>query len=238
MVEANFLMLREDDGRAWFGCQIGRRRVSFFPMIEISEDGIYAAYLGVSSIIFYLNESEIQAVKKVFTENERLVQNYYDVFVGTEWGPTPKSVYENVLLLDLTDTEKEIVQEKLKQFTYIYLIKDRRTGLTKIGRSNEPQTRLKTLIRQDTLLPEPNDFYFVFCWGDYAYKEKILHRQFEKQRIRGEWFDLSDEDIEEIRDLHNDEKDFFTGKSKNDEYEEGLRDYEARKFNEQNNQIN
>ncbi len=226
-IKAEFFMERDYEDVARFGCRVGRKQISFFPEIEISEDGVYTGPIGISSTILSLEPDEIKAVRQVFEENNKAMSSYFSVIIGDEWGPTPKSIYESVLTLELTDEERLKVQTYISRFTYIYLIKDERTGYTKIGRSDSPLDRLKNLIKQDTLMPEANNFTMLFAWADYAYKEKQLHKQFESVRVRGEWFNLDASDINEIWDQFSYEKDLITGKSKNDLYEESLAKWDS-----------
>lgn len=83
--------------------------------------------------------------------------------------------------------------------TWIYLIKDKTTGMYKIGQSIDPVGRLKTLRKQDTLQPTPNDFELVEAWWAEERMERELHGHFHAQRERGEWFELNEGHIERIR---------------------------------------
>jgi hypothetical protein len=83
----------------------------------------------------------------------------------------------------------------MSEETWIYLIKDNFTGLHKIGRSHDPKGRYKKLCKQDTLMPYPNDFVFVGAWKSTSLSEKELHEIFGFCRKRGEWFDLSEEEV-------------------------------------------
>lgn len=97
--------------------------------------------------------------------------------------------------------------------TWIYLIRDNSTGLHKIGFSQNPEKRLKNLCRQSTLLPTPNDFILVEAWWHLTETETKLHALFESSRVRGEWFNLSPENITHIYDLFYECKRFTTGTS-------------------------
>lgn len=77
--------------------------------------------------------------------------------------------------------------------TNLYLMKDGHTGLHKIGRSVNPSTRERTLQAQVPLLE------MVWSCEAMLTDESILHEIFANKRVRGEWFDLSLEDIEYIR---------------------------------------
>lgn len=76
-----------------------------------------------------------------------------------------------------------------------YLIKDSRTGATKIGKSNNPLKREKTL-QSDALSLE-----LLYTCDDNI--ETLLHKKYKDKRIRGEWFNLTDKDIEYIVDKYN-----------------------------------
>ncbi|MDH6448225.1 hypothetical protein M2155_000633 [Streptomyces sp. SAI-119] len=65
-----------------------------------------------------------------------------------------------------------------------YLIGIEGSHLTKIGRANNPKTRMETF---QTGQPMTLSLLWV-CEGNYEAK---LHRRFADHRVRGEWFDLS-----------------------------------------------
>ena len=81
---------------------------------------------------------------------------------------------------------KDVPVEKTKT----YLMLDANTGYTKIGRSKDPKARERTLQSE-----KPSITLFAIC-DDLV--ESEIHKYYEKKRVRGEWFDLSDEDIENI----------------------------------------
>ena len=70
-----------------------------------------------------------------------------------------------------------------KTFTKTYLIKNKRNGFYKIGKSKRPFKREKTLQSQEPLI----EIIKVFNKD----VESELHKLYSEFRIRGEWFDLS-----------------------------------------------
>ena len=74
-----------------------------------------------------------------------------------------------------------------------YLLADKNTGFFKIGRSVDPFFREKTL-QSDCPLIE------MVCVTEHDI-EKQLHDEYEGKRIRGEWFNLSDKDVSDIKKL-------------------------------------
>lgn len=71
---------------------------------------------------------------------------------------------------------------------YAYLIKS--GDNYKIGKSNNPQRRLNSIMTSN-LNAE------LICYGT-GVKEKELHHIFSNKRIKGEWFNLNETDIQKI----------------------------------------
>jgi hypothetical protein len=84
--------------------------------------------------------------------------------------------------------DKVVNQKVIDRKTYI--IKDSNTGLYKIGFSNDPLKREKTLQSEKPLIKIIKVF-------DYNI-EKILHNEYKDFRVRGEWFDLNNIQINYI----------------------------------------
>lgn len=85
--------------------------------------------------------------------------------------------------------------EMPEQKTNVYLMLDESTGLVKIGRSKNPN------VREQTLLSRSPSIRLLWHTSAYPSEEKFLHRLYKSVRVRGEWFDLSDNDIENIKSL-------------------------------------
>lgn len=85
----------------------------------------------------------------------------------------------------------------------VYFVKNSE-GLTKIGRTNELRRRMKALKN------EYKDYalkliHFIKT-GDSIVLEKTLHRVFADKRAQGEWFRLTDQDLANIKSIHNSRK--------------------------------
>lgn len=88
--------------------------------------------------------------------------------------------------------EKEKNKPQKDNRTNIYLMRNTRNGYTKIGHSFNPEFREKTLQSEE---PEIDlMLYFPGTTED----ETELHLDFHRNRIRGEWFNLSQNDIQKI----------------------------------------
>lgn len=79
--------------------------------------------------------------------------------------------------------------------TNVYLIKDTKTGLIKIGSSNNPERRLVELKNQY----ENDDLVLVAYVENVEQKlETEIHNNYKNQNKINEWFELSNEDVQEI----------------------------------------
>ena len=74
----------------------------------------------------------------------------------------------------------------------VYLAKDYKSGLIKIGYSANPNFREKTLRSEN---PQIVIIYILFAGISL---EKSLHKEYRDFRVRGEWFDLNKPQIQEI----------------------------------------
>jgi hypothetical protein len=79
---------------------------------------------------------------------------------------------------------------------FVYIMRNNRNGYCKIGFSEEVEHREKTLQSEDP------DIELVLSIAGTARLERELHQKYHSKRLRGEWFTLSDGDIEIIRAYH------------------------------------
>ena len=77
---------------------------------------------------------------------------------------------------------------------YIYIMVDESTGFYKIGRTNNP------IKRESTLQSEKPTIRLVAKVKRNKKYEQKLHKQYKNNRIRGEWFSLTTEEVEGIVD--------------------------------------
>jgi hypothetical protein len=89
-----------------------------------------------------------------------------------------------------------IVIGESKQVGYVYFIQEKYSGAIKIGRSLNLEKRLRLFIAD---LP----FHIVLIQYiktiNYERIELAFHRHFDTNRVKGEWFRLSDIEIEKIK---------------------------------------
>lgn len=80
---------------------------------------------------------------------------------------------------------------------YVYLIQSP-TGAYKIGRTINPDNRLKTF---SVKLPFEVDYLAIIHTVDMYQLETDLHKRFAEKRVNGEWFTLSPSDVQYIKGL-------------------------------------
>jgi len=175
----------------------GEKHIFFVPVYSLVSGGIEG--IGLDAAVTRCSPDDLLIIDKAYDEFYTLILIYYALTVIGEQGfPYSKWAIEQLLQVPLNARERQIVEARLSAFTNIYIIRDQDTGYHKIGRSNDPEARLRQLVKQDTLLPTPNNFVIVWVWPDIPHKERMLHRVYADKRVRGEWFDLSAEDLEYI----------------------------------------
>lgn len=81
--------------------------------------------------------------------------------------------------------------------SYVYFVEASNTGLVKIGRTNNIETRLSGL-RGGSPVPL---ILRALIETKYASLEQSLHKQFADQREHGEWFRINDE-LNDLMDNH------------------------------------
>jgi hypothetical protein len=86
------------------------------------------------------------------------------------------------------ETTDNLKEERQK---WLYLFRHT-NGLTKIGFSGNPSQRERTMQAEDPRV------HMLATRPGKLYQEKRLHRIYEDKRVRGEWFDLSDQDVERL----------------------------------------
>ncbi len=110
--------------------------------------------------------------KKILYSKNYLELVKYDEFI----------IYKNEQF-DRLNKEKHTQRNYIAKDQKAYILKDNNTGLYKIGRSINP------LDREKTLQAEKPTIKLIKIFKDDV--ERELHNKYNKQRVRGEWFNLN-----------------------------------------------
>lgn len=92
----------------------------------------------------------------------------------------------------------EEIYETVENSCYVYLMKDFTNAFYKIGISNNPSYREKTLQSEKPSIDLIACKKFPIRMIAESF-EKSLHKTFENKRIRGEWFKLEDFEVEYLK---------------------------------------
>ena len=87
------------------------------------------------------------------------------------------------------------------ELTYVYAMRNSRNGYIKIGRSDSPRFREKTLQSEE---PEVELLFAYLCRPEV---ESMAHMRYDVFRLRGEWFDLPGVCIVTLQDMLQEESD-------------------------------
>lgn len=89
---------------------------------------------------------------------------------------------------------KKTKSKKSESEGYIYILLAE-NGLRKIGRTYDPEVRLKSAF---TMSPIDIHIENIYKVKSPITTEKNLHRLFNSKRVRGEWFELDEYDVKSI----------------------------------------
>lgn len=98
---------------------------------------------------------------------------------------------------------KQKKESSLKQYNggCVYLIREMEQGRIKIGKSKSVENRLKHF---GIALPFRIEEVYFIATRNYDELEQHLHKRYAHKRVNGEWFDLNDKDIQEIKRIKSD----------------------------------
>lgn len=87
-----------------------------------------------------------------------------------------------------------LVKVKLKKTGpgFLYVMKNMRSNYVKIGWSTKPE------FRETTLQSQEPEIELMGMWEAPRSIEKVLHARFQRHHMRGEWFDISPDDVRQI----------------------------------------
>ncbi|HXB40077.1 MAG TPA: GIY-YIG nuclease family protein [Bacteroidia bacterium] len=143
----------------------------------------------------------------VFHKGKPTMVNYKRKFKVNSWAQIANKFFEfakdkaewnDIIKFAPTANISTVILERENEECYVYFMLDTKNHYYKIGISNEPEWREKTLQSEKPSIKLIVAKKFVNR-RIAANLEKALHDSYSHKRIRGEWFQLDKEDIEEIR---------------------------------------
>lgn len=168
--------------------RILRKRFYSFEECTVGKDNCLTFYNG-----FFHDQVDIQDFKNLIKllknsiKHSEILNNY----INEENNKTSEAVRNS----PRKEKEKPVLKSG-----FIYIIKCNHTGLFKIGSTtrNNPSVRIAELKTSNPSVEE----YLVFK-SDNIKEERYFHQQFESKKVSGEWFKLSELDIEEVKNFYN-----------------------------------
>jgi hypothetical protein len=136
--------------------------------------------------LVYLYEKrawKVQHVKE--SKNKGKLYNHFLIFSA------PSA--EQMELLDSLEHRRRFIRRDCDYKNgFVYLLKGE-NGLYKIGRSKTPEIRISTITK--AIAPFDIQTINTAFYPDCYKAESDLHKLFANKRVRGEWFELGDDDV-------------------------------------------
>jgi len=90
------------------------------------------------------------------------------------------------------------VNSKKKPNGYLYILQNKQFDLIKIGVSANPKRRIRDIKAN---LPFDTDCVFLNYYKDVYYLEELIHQRFKNNQIKGEWFQVYNEDVMGLKNV-------------------------------------
>ncbi|MGC6468557.1 MAG: GIY-YIG nuclease family protein [Chitinophagales bacterium] len=179
-------------------------------------------YLATLSAELLKNFQNLNLVKWKFTsQNKDIVwsgsfkqnEKYLILFKQEDYQEALKSYaneFDNILSKKSASWKENLLEEIKPSFSgpeeteeleecHVYLMKDTSNGFYKIGVSNKPEYRERTLQSEKPTIELITSKSYPSREMALAI-EKAMHNLFEKKRLRGEWFKLSSSDVNQVKE--------------------------------------
>lgn len=141
--------------------------------------------------LFLRDQETIEAIR---AKDPIILDMFYDML--SEIDKIAPNIYGNLESTDMELPEQD-KDSTLPKSGYIYVLRAD-NGLYKIGRSVNIDGRIKRL---ETVLPYELELVCAVKAKDYITTEAKLHQVFADKCVKGEWFQLTEADIEYIKGL-------------------------------------
>lgn len=147
-----------------------------------------------------ISRSEIDFLERMLNNRDIILQAQYpELVIDTTMAHFFADCETRLSYLIQQQRKKEMQQNRKKVLRpgFVYLIQSP-TGAFKIGRTKDPNNRMKTF---GIALPFEVEYLCLISTQNMNSLESKLHKKYADKRINGEWFNLSSEDVEYIKSL-------------------------------------
>lgn len=183
----NRIYIKYNNGGAPFDKSVEMTTSQYYKESEIGNSGLFkqilsAYYNALEDALVVINENSIEKeVKRQIKGRKKDEAEIIEFLIREKLQSKVNKEKPSALKVDF-------------DYCYVYLMHDKRNGYHKIGMSNKPNVREKTLQSEVPAIE-------MVCSKKYPSRkiakaiESALHNAYAEQRVRGEWFDLSPTDI-------------------------------------------
>ncbi|EPK7525577.1 GIY-YIG nuclease family protein [Klebsiella variicola] len=146
----------------------------------------------LQKMLLLYKEDDCQKVPENIAELMKLASDFSDMLMLA--GIDSAFFVELLMHNGLMATMSRVMEDRKKGDPHVYVLSSKKTGLTKIGYSSNIPQRIKALgnsgpdsLILECLIPGGSD------------TENMLHRKFSTKRKHGEWFELTNDDIQGLK---------------------------------------
>jgi Rha family phage regulatory protein len=162
---------------------IRNKKRRMYILSEAGQAFLYMSYNCETSDIF--KESYIESSDKTEALLYKIQKDYSNLI----------EEMQKVFDADLLNLVANNIKENKK--SYIYILQDKTNNCFKIGRTTKIDERIKIIQAG-----YPNKLYLLYVFEGGSSIESHLHRKYSNKRLNGEWFNLSKNDINEIKNTY------------------------------------
>lgn len=158
-------------------------------------------YTDIRNVLIYRDKvKNISMRHQIANSFENSMDHFNDILLYLMNDSKILHIYEKNRIREFYKNDCKEIKLKKERIGHVYLIES--CGLYKIGRSKDAEDRK---FRLETIMPIEIKFTLIhyFKTYDYVKAERILHEKYSYLRKRGEWFSLSDKEINEICSIKN-----------------------------------
>lgn len=144
------------------------------------------------SKIRYISDGQEAVILNGFYGTPKVVSEYY---IGKMANVFCDKLAD--LGISISDVDEQPLELEKDSSCFVYIMKDETNGAHKIGISNKPEYREKTLQSDKPYIVLLQAKEFPSRTIARAF-ESALHKTYESKHLRGEWFNLSEDEVHEV----------------------------------------